>query len=152
MRHKLLVILSDRAELLISSTTQEDMIGGRRASSTATRYILKDSCLNVQAPDCYIASKYNEYENGAVMLEPSNRDVTLNSVELDFNGSNADLEVSFSNYERDSESITDNTGFFAKGGFLTGAAGGYYYDQFFVGGIYGGVSYTHLTLPTSRYV
>ena len=137
MRHKLLVILSDRAELLISSTTQEDMIGGRRASSTATRYVLKDSCLNVQAPDCYIATKYNEYENGAVMLEPSNRDVTLNSVELDFNGSNADLEVSFSNYERDSESITDNTGFFAKGGFLTGAAGGYYYDPFLAGGIYG---------------
>ena len=40
---------------------------------------------------------------GAVMLEPSMREV--GTVELNFDGSAADLEVSLSNYERESESI-----------------------------------------------
>ncbi len=136
MRHKILIDLSDKIELLISSTSQEDAVGGRRASSTGTRYVLQDSCTNILLAGCYGASKYKDYENGAVMLEPSDREVTLNTAELTFDGSLADLEVSFSNYERRSESITDNTGFFANSGFLTAATSDYFYDWFGVGGIY----------------
>ena len=134
-RHKVLVDISDNLELLITSTTQEDMVGGRRAPSTGTRYVLNDSCVDLTATDCYSTSTYGSYDNGAVMLEPSMREVTLNTVELNFDGSAADLEVSLSNYERESESITDNTGFFANGGFLTSDIAGYYSD-FGVGGIF----------------
>ena len=134
-RHKVLIDLSDNLELLITSTSQEDMVGGRRAPSTGTRYVLNDSCSDLSAPDCYTISAYGSYDNGAVMLEPSEREVSLNTIELNFDGSNADLEISLSDYERSSESITDNTGFFANGGFLTGPAG-YYQDVFAVGGIF----------------
>jgi len=135
-RHKVLIDLSDNVELLVTSTTQEDMIGGRRAPSTGLRYELNDSCVSLLATDCFSTSSYGDYENGAVMLEPSEREVSLNTIELNFDGSNADLEVSLSNYERQAKSITDNTGFFANGGFLTSAAGGYYYDPFAAGGIF----------------
>ncbi len=134
-RHKVLIDISDNVELLISSTTQEDVVGGRRAPSTGTRYVLNDSCVSLLATDCYSTSTYGAYENGAVMLEPSMRDVTLNTIELNFNGSAADLEVSISKYERESESISDNTGFFANGGFLTSDIAGYYSD-FGFGGIF----------------
>ena len=135
-RHKVLIDLSENVELLITSTTQEDMIGGRRSPSTGTRYMLNDSCVNLFAVDCYSQSAYGDYENGAVMLEPSQREVTLNSFEFNIDGSRVDLEISLSNYERESDSITDNTGFFANGGFLTGDIAGYYSD-FGVGGIFG---------------
>ena len=135
LRHKVLIDLAENVELLISSTTQEDVIGGRRAPSTGTKYILNDSCTNLLAADCYSTSSYGAYENGAVMLEPSEREVTLNSFELNVDGSRVDLEVSLSNYERQSKSITDNTGFFANGGFLTSDISGYYSD-FGFGGIF----------------
>ena len=38
-RHKVLIDLSENVELLITSTTQEDMIGGRRSPSIETRYM-----------------------------------------------------------------------------------------------------------------
>tara|TARA_B100001057_G_scaffold114836_1_gene113273 strand:- start:12762 stop:15257 length:2496 start_codon:yes stop_codon:yes gene_type:complete len=135
-RHKFLIDLSEKVELLITQTNQEDMIGGRRSPSTGVKYVLNESCVSLLAVDCYSASQFGDYENGAVMLEPSQRDVTLNSLELNVDGSRFDLEVSLSNYERQSESITDNTGFFANGGFLTGDIAGYYSD-FGVGGIFG---------------
>ena len=135
-RHKFLIDISEKIELIITSTSQEDMIGGRRSPSTGTKYVLNDSCVNLFAENCYSTSSYGDYENGAVMLEPSKRDVTLNSFEFNVDGSKVNLEVSVSHYERESESITDNTGFFANGGFLTGDIAGYYSD-FGVGGIFG---------------
>lgn len=135
-RHKVLIELSDNAELLITSTTQDDFVGGRRAPSTGVRYVLNDSCVDLLATDCYSTSSYGSYDNGAVMLEPSEREVSLTTFELNLDGSSADFEISLSNYERSSESITDNTGFFANGGFLTSAAAGYYNDSFAVGGIF----------------
>ena len=79
---KFLLIFLIMLELLITSTTQEDMVGGRRSPSTGTRYVLNDSCVDLTATDCYSTSTYGSYDNGAVMLEPSMREVTLNTVEL----------------------------------------------------------------------
>ena len=137
-RHKFLIDISEKIELIITSTSQEDMIGGRRSPSTGTKYVLSDSCVNLFAENCYSTSSYGDYENGAVMLEPSMRDVTLNSFEFNVDGSRVNLEVSVSHYERESESITDNTGFFANGGFLTGDIAGYY------------LSLIHISEPTRR--
>ena len=86
-RHKFLIDISEKIELIITSTSQEDMIGGRRSPSTGTKYVLNDSCVNLFAENCYSTSSYGDYENGAVMLEPSMRDVTLNSFEFNVDGS-----------------------------------------------------------------
>ena len=43
-RHKLMLDISDKLQLVLSSTSQDDAIGGRRQASTGTKYVLNDSC------------------------------------------------------------------------------------------------------------
>jgi hypothetical protein len=126
-RHKLLVDISDRVELILSSISQKDYIGGRRHSSVGTKYVLNDDCTSTQTLGCYSPSIYGNYENGAVMLEPSSRQVGVDSAELKIDADNFDLIVSVSNQDSKGNSVTDNTGFFAKNGTLaTSTTAGYW--------------------------
>lgn len=137
-RHKLLIDISDRVELILSSITQEDDVGGRRHSSTGTRYILNDDCASLVEVGCYSESKYGEYENGALMLEPSSREVSVDAGELKIDADNFDLVISASHHDKKGRSTTDNTGFFAKNGTLTSDIAGYWNTA--LGGIWAGAA------------
>lgn len=138
-RHKLLVDISDRVELILSSISQKDYIGGRRHSSVGTKYVLNDDCTSTQTLGCYSPSIYGNYENGAVMLEPSSRQVGVDSAELKIDADNFDLIVSVSNQDSKGNSVTDNTGFFAKNGTLaTSTTAGYWNTA--LGGIWAGAA------------
>ena len=113
LRHKFLFDISDRLKLILSSARQDDYVGGRRQASTGTKYVLNDDCVSLFAANCYSESVYGEYENGALMLEPSQRDVSVDSAELTFDGDNFDIIVIKSKDKKSGSSITDNTGFFA---------------------------------------
>jgi outer membrane receptor protein involved in Fe transport len=137
-RHKLLIDISDRVELVLSSITQEDDVGGRRHSSTGTRYILNDACASLLEAGCYSESTYGKYENGSLMLEPSSREVSVDSSELKIDADNFDLIISASKYKKEGRSVTDNTGFFAKNGTLTSDIAGYWNTA--LGGIWAGAA------------
>ena len=64
---------SDDVNLLVSHQFQEDKIGGRRQVTRGTHWTTGSE------------QPYGEYENGAIQLEPSERDVSLTAVELEWN-------------------------------------------------------------------
>ena len=136
MRHKILVGLTENIDLTYTAVRQEDNIGGRRQASYGTRYVLNSSCVSLQDPNCYNTTTYGKYENGALMLEPSNREVEMSVLEVSYDAPYNDLILSSSSYERSGDSITDNTGFFAGTGTFTSPAYGYFNDFFGAGGIF----------------
>ena len=136
MRHKILVDLTENIDLTYTAVRQEDNIGGRRQASYGTRYVLNTSCVSLQDPNCYNTTTYGKYENGALMLEPSNREVEMSVLEVSYDAPYNDLILSSSSYERSGDSITDNTGFFAGTGTFTSPAYGYFNDFFGAGGIF----------------
>ena len=125
-RHKLLFDINENIELVVTATTQEDDVGGRRQASTGTKYMLNESCVSLMDANCYSTGTYGKYENGALMLEPSEREVEVFASELTYDADNFDLIVSLSTYEKTGSSITDNTGYFAGTGVYTSALAGYY--------------------------
>jgi len=133
LRHKFLFDISDRLELVVSSARQDDDVGGRRQASTGTKYILNDGCVSLFATNCYSESVYGEYENGALMLEPSQRDVSVDSAELTFDGDDFDVIIVKSKDKKSGSSITDTTGFFAGNETFTSTVAAYYSDPFNVG-------------------
>ena len=136
VRHKFLVDVSDRIELVLSYASQDDAIGGRRQASTGTKYVLNQDCVSLFFANCYSETTYGDYENGALMLEPSNRDVSVRSAELTFDGDMFDLIISKSKHEKSGSSITDNTGYFAGINTFTSSIAAYYSDPFGVGGFF----------------
>ncbi|MCC2614671.1 TonB-dependent receptor [Aestuariibacter halophilus] len=89
-------------KLLLAYQWQEDDIGGRRQVTRGTNWVD-----GTEHP-------YGEYENGAVQLEPSERDVDLLSLEMEWDLGFATLTSSTSDYSHEGSSISDNTGFYAK--------------------------------------
>ena len=63
----------------------------------------------------------DDYEFGGLILEPSEREVDLLSLELEVDLGFATLTSSTSSYDNESMAVTDNTGFYANVGF------GFYY-------------------------
>ena len=59
---------------------------------------------------------YGDYENGSVQLEPSSRDVSLASLEMNVDLGFATLTSSTSHYEHEGDSVSENTGFYAQAG------------------------------------
>ncbi|MCC2604636.1 TonB-dependent receptor [Planctobacterium marinum] len=100
--------ISDNATLLASHQFQEDKIGGRRQVTRGTHWTTGTE------------QAYGEYENGAVQLEPSERDVSLSALELEWNLGFATLTSSVSRYDHSGEAVSDNTGFYAKNAWFTG--------------------------------
>ncbi|ANO52115.1 TonB-dependent receptor [Woeseia oceani] len=94
---------NDRFKLRAALQAQSDEIGGRRQETVGV--------------DGY-GRTYQSYENGSIQLEPSSRDVTLGSLEMEFDLGFATLTSSTSAYDHDGESVSENTGFYAQAGFL----------------------------------
>ncbi len=82
---------------------QSDEVGGRRQQTVGL--------------DGY-GSRYGDYENGSVQLEPSKRNLNMTSLEAEFDIGFATLTSSTSHYDHDGGSISENTGFYAQAGWL----------------------------------
>ncbi|MEO0465409.1 MAG: TonB-dependent receptor [Pseudomonadota bacterium] len=78
---------------------QDDEVGGRRQPSAGT--------------DGF-GEEFDEFENGAVILEPSEREFNLASLEANIDLGFATLTSATSYYENEGSSESDNTGFYAN--------------------------------------
>ena len=94
---------SDAVDVTLTYNHQEDKVGGRRQ---ITRGL-----------DGY-GEAYRGYQNGSVQLEPSNRNVDSVALEANVDLGFATLTSSSSWYEHEGDSVSENTGFYAKAGFL----------------------------------
>lgn len=81
---------------------QSDEIGGRRQVTRGNNWVN-----GTEQP-------YGEYENGAVILEPAEREVDLTSLEAEWDLGFATLTSSSSQYNHEGNSVSDNTGFYAQ--------------------------------------
>ena len=95
---------SEAFDATLSYFYQEDKVGGRRQPTRGL-----DGFGNA----------YGKYENGSIQLEPSSRDVNLASLEANLDLGFATLTSSTSYYEHQGDSVSENTGFYAKAGFLS---------------------------------
>ena len=84
---------NDDIDVLISYIFQEDDVGGRRAQSEGLNGL---------------GEAYNDYEQGAMILEPSERTFDMFSVEVTVDLGFATLTSASSYYENNGSSITDN--------------------------------------------
>lgn len=78
---------------------QDDDVGGRRQQTQG---------------DNGLGEPYADYENGAVIREPSERTFDMASLEMDFDFGFATLTSATSYYDNSGGSETDNTGFYAN--------------------------------------
>jgi outer membrane receptor protein involved in Fe transport len=85
-------------KLVLNYDMQNDHIGGRQAFSEG---------------DNGFGQAYNQYQNGAVITEPSARDVNILALEATYDLGFATLTSSTSYYDTRGSSITDNTGFYS---------------------------------------
>ena len=104
--------VTDDISVLFSIQNQKDEIGGRRQVTTGMNSVNG------------IEQAYGDYENGAVLLEPSEREVSLMALEAEWDMGFATLTSSTSNYANEGSSISDNTGFYAQADWLVGFYGG----------------------------
>ncbi|KXI27869.1 TonB-dependent receptor [Paraglaciecola hydrolytica] len=101
-RASLLWQASDNLQFNLSYQKQSDEIGGRRQVTRGTNWVDGTE------------QKYDDYENGAVILEPSERQVHLTALEAEWDLGFATLTSSSSQYQTDGDSVSDNTGFYAQ--------------------------------------
>jgi len=91
--------LTDDVSLLLAYHNQSDEIGGRRSITNGADYD---------------GNPYGEYDNGSALLEPSERDVSLISMEVSADLGFATLTSNTSKYEHDGNGWRDNTGLWVK--------------------------------------
>ena len=102
-RLSLLFKPSNELSALFTYQGQHDAIGGRRQPTRGSNGL---------------GQAYGNYENGSVQLEPSSRNVNLESLELDWDLGFATLSSGSSHYDQSGGSISENTGFYAKNNWL----------------------------------
>lgn len=108
-RVSILVKPSSNFQALLTYQIQSDDIGGRRQPTRGN--------------DGHGAA-YGQYENGSIQLEPSDREVKLASLEMDLDLGFATLSSGTSHYDQSGNSLSENTGFYAKNSWLAD----YYYN------------------------
>ncbi len=109
-RTSLLFNASDELSFLLSYQKQEDEIGGRRQVTRGTHWAQGSG----MGPANRVEQPYGDYENGAVLLEPSDRRVDLTALEVTWDLGFATLTSSSSRYNHEGSSISDNTGYYAQ--------------------------------------
>ncbi|MEO1038645.1 MAG: TonB-dependent receptor [Pseudomonadota bacterium] len=98
-RVSILMEPTDNADITVNYFYQEDETGGRRQPSSGVSGF---------------GTPFGEYENGAVILEPSEREFYLASLEANIDLGFATLTSATSYYENQGSSESDNTGFYAS--------------------------------------
>ncbi|MFT6529527.1 MAG: outer membrane receptor protein involved in Fe transport [Psychrosphaera sp.] len=95
------VEVSDGIQLTLTHHYQTDEIGGRRAVTRGADYN---------------GNAYDDYENGSTLLEPSERDVSLTSLEVEADFGFATLTSNTSSYDHQGSGWRDNTSLWVSGG------------------------------------
>ncbi len=103
---------SDNLSFLLSHQSQSDETGGRRQVTRGTHWTTGTE------------ESYDDYQNGAVMLEPSERDVALTALEIEWDLGFATLTSSTSSSTHEGMAISDNSGFYAQQEWFTGLYNG----------------------------
>ena len=99
---------SDTVSVKALYTHQDDDVGGRRAQT-----VNSDG----------FGRPYQRYEQGSIQLEPAQSNDDMGALEINVDLGFATLTSSSSYYDREGDSISENTGFYAQAGFL-----GFYYN------------------------
>lgn len=94
--------INDSSQLVLNLVQQKDKTGGRRQ-------IVQPGTVNNAT-----GGVYSDYENGAVLLEPSARDASMASLEGTFDLGFASLTSSTSYTDHSGTSTTDNSGLYGK--------------------------------------
>jgi iron complex outermembrane recepter protein len=95
---------SDTFNAQLSYQRQKDDVDGRRQVTRG------DNLVN--------GGQYGKYEFGAVQVEPSERDIAVSALEMEFIFGFATLTSSTSYYTHDGEGISDNSGVYARNGWF----------------------------------
>ena len=103
---------SDSFNALLSYQFQQDEIGARRQVTRGTNWVSGTE------------QRYNDYENGAIQLEPSERDVDAWALEMEWDLGFATATSSTSGYDHSGNSVSDNSGFYAQNGWFSNYYGG----------------------------
>ena len=111
-RASLLIEPNDQLSVQLSHQMQSDEIGGRRQVTRGTNWVSGEE------------EFYDDYENGAVTLEPSERDVSLTALEISLDMGFATFTSSTSSYSHDGIAISDNSGFYAQNDWFAAYYGG----------------------------
>ncbi|SHH95579.1 TonB-dependent receptor [Ferrimonas marina] len=111
-RASLLFDTGGRFNAQLSYQWQDDDIGARRQVTKGNNWVD-----GTEQP-------YGDYQNGAILLEPAEREVELAALELELDMGFATLSSSSSVYSHKGSSISDNTGFYAKNFWFTGLYAG----------------------------
>jgi outer membrane receptor protein involved in Fe transport len=105
--------LSDKVNLQLSYFMQDDATGARRATTLGD---------NNQDPGSAFYFEYGDDDSGQVLLEPSERDAELLSLDLEWDLGFATLTSSTSSYDHEGRGESDNGGLWASGGETTGSS------------------------------
>ncbi|WP_066959392.1 TonB-dependent receptor [Microbulbifer sp. Q7] len=111
-RASLLIEPTDQLSVQLSHQMQSDEIGGRRQVTRGANWVSGEEAF------------YDDYENGAVTLEPSERDVSLTALEVSLDMGFATFTSSTSSYSHDGIAISDNSGFYAQNDWFAAYYGG----------------------------
>lgn len=103
---------SDTFNALVWYQFQQDNIGARRQVTRGTNWVNGTE------------QRYGAYENGAIQLEPSERDVDAWALEMEWDLGFATATSSTSGYDHSGSSSSDNSGFYAQNGWFSSYYGG----------------------------
>lgn len=95
---------NDTFSAQLSYQKQKDEIGGRRQVTRGDNLV--------------DGGKYGDYEFGAIMLEPAERDIELTALEMELSFGFATLTSSTSYYNHTGTGISDNSGVYARNGWF----------------------------------
>ena len=98
---------SDTFGFQLSYQMQEDTIGARRSTTLGN---------NNQAPGSSLFFEYGDDDSGQVLLEPSERDVSMASLDLEWDLGFATFTSTTSTYDHEGIGESDNGGLWASGG------------------------------------
>jgi iron complex outermembrane receptor protein len=90
---------NEKFDAVITYIHQDDDIGGRRQQTDGLNGL---------------GESYSDFQNGAVIREPYERDIDFGAAELDFDFGFATLTSATSYYDNNGGSDSDNTGFYAN--------------------------------------
>jgi|GEM_PF-124450 len=107
VRAALSLELTDSFSLLFSYQGQRDEIGARRSVTLGD---------NGQPTDSELYFEYDQYDSGQVLLEPSERDVNLFALDVEWDLGFALLTSNTSYYDHDGVGERDNGGLWVSGG------------------------------------
>jgi outer membrane receptor protein involved in Fe transport len=105
--------VTDNFSFQLAYQTQEDDIGGRRSTTLGN---------NNQPAGSDLFFTYGDDDSGQVLLEPSERDADMVSLDLEFDFGFATFTSTSSSYDHEGMGDSDNGGLWASGGEVDGTS------------------------------